>query len=63
MPSLMAWMGDDLQAADELDPDSMASRYRRQRSFAPLQALLTATSHVATWDDHDYTDTRTRRTP
>ena len=52
----MVWMGDNLyfQAADELDPQSMASRYRRQRSFAPLQALLTATSHVATWDDHDY---------
>jgi alkaline phosphatase D len=55
-PDLMVWMGDNLyfQAADELDPQSMASRYRRQRSFAPLQALLTATSHVATWDDHDY---------
>src|SRR5207247_4532087 len=32
----------------------MAARYRRQRGFAPLQKLLTATSHLAIWDDHDY---------
>ena len=33
-PDLMVWMGVNLyfQAADELDPQSMASRYRRQRS-------------------------------
>jgi alkaline phosphatase D len=55
-PDLMVWMGDNLyfQAYDELDPSSMAARYRRQRSFAALQPLLTATAHVATWDDHDY---------
>jgi alkaline phosphatase D len=32
----------------------MAARYRRQRAFPPLQNLLTATSHIAIWDDHDY---------
>ena len=55
-PDLMVWMGDNLyfQPPDELDPVSMAARYRRQRSFAPLQGLLTATAHVAIWDDHDY---------
>jgi alkaline phosphatase D len=55
-PDLMVWMGDNLyfQHADELDPQSMAARYRRQRGFGPLQGLLTATAHVATWDDHDY---------
>ncbi len=55
-PDLMVWMGDNLyfQPADELDPQSMAYRYRRQRSAAPLQKLLTAASHVAIWDDHDY---------
>ena len=55
-PDLMIWMGDNLyfQAPDELDPASMALRYQRQRTFAPLQKLLTATSHLATWDDHDY---------
>jgi alkaline phosphatase D len=32
----------------------MAARYKRQRGFEPLARLLTATSHVAIWDDHDY---------
>ena len=52
---LMIWMGDNLyfQAPDPLDPVAMAARYRRQRSLAPLQTLLTATAHLAIWDDHD----------
>jgi len=55
-PDVMIWMGDNLyfQAQDELDPVAMAARYRRQRAFAPLQTLLTATTHLAIWDDHDY---------
>ncbi len=55
-PDVMIWMGDNLyfEDSDELDPDAMAMRYKRQRTFAPLSRLLTATSHVATWDDHDY---------
>jgi len=56
LPDVMVWMGDNLyfQEPDELDPAAMSARYRRQRSFAPLQPLLTATAHVAIWDDHDY---------
>ena len=55
-PDVMVWMGDNLyfQPQDELDPVQMASRYRRQRTFAPLKSLLTATSNIAIWDDHDY---------
>lgn len=55
-PDLMVWMGDSLyfERADELDPDSMAARYRRQRGLGPLQKLLAGPAHVATWDDHDY---------
>lgn len=55
-PDLMLWLGDNLylQQPDFLDPSSMAMRYRRQRGFEPLQELLTATAHVAIWDDHDY---------
>ncbi len=55
-PDLMLWLGDNLylQPPDIFDPSSMAARYRRQRGFQPLQSLLTATSHVAIWDDHDY---------
>jgi alkaline phosphatase D len=55
-PDMMVWLGDNLyfQPQDELDPVSMAARYRRQRSLQSLQTLLTATSHLAIWDDHDY---------
>jgi alkaline phosphatase D len=55
-PDLMVWMGDNLyfERVDELDASAMSARYRRQRSFPALQNLLTATSHVAVWDDHDY---------
>jgi alkaline phosphatase D len=55
-PDLMLWLGDNLylQRGDFYDPAAMAARYQRQRSFAPLQALLTATAHLAIWDDHDY---------
>ena len=55
-PDVMLWLGDNLylQQPDLYDPASMAARYRRQRGFAPLQKLLTATSHLAIWDDHDY---------
>ena len=55
-PDLMLWTGDNLyfQKPDELDPASMALRYQRQRTFPPLQRLLTAAAHLAIWDDHDY---------
>ncbi|TMG98114.1 MAG: alkaline phosphatase family protein [Betaproteobacteria bacterium] len=55
-PDVMVWMGDNLyfQPQDELDPASMASRYRRQRTLPSLKTLLTSASHVAIWDDHDY---------
>ncbi|HVF65225.1 MAG TPA: alkaline phosphatase D family protein [Casimicrobiaceae bacterium] len=55
-PDLMVWLGDNLyfQRPDFLDPASMAMRHRRQRAFEPLSRLLTATSHIAIWDDHDY---------
>ena len=55
-PDLMLWLGDNvyLQQPDYYDTSSMSLRYRRQRAFEPLQPLLSATSHVAIWDDHDY---------
>jgi len=55
-PSMMLWLGDNLylQQSDLFDPQSMAARYRRQREFEPLQVLLTATAHLAIWDDHDF---------
>jgi alkaline phosphatase D len=55
-PDLMVWMGDNLyfQPPDELDPASMAARYRRQRALPALQRLLVAAPQIAIWDDHDY---------
>jgi len=55
-PDFMVWLGDNLyfQYPDFLDPEALAARHRRQRAFPPLAKLLTATSHLATWDDHDY---------
>ena len=55
-PDAMLWLGDNLyfHTPDFYDPSKMSERYRRQRSFAPLSKLLTATSHLAIWDDHDY---------
>jgi alkaline phosphatase D len=55
-PDLMLWLGDNLylQQPDLFDPQSMAMRYRRQRQFESLQGLLTATTHLAIWDDHDF---------
>lgn len=55
-PDLMVWMGDNLyfQPQDELDPASMAARYRRQRAHPSLQRLLVSAPQLAIWDDHDY---------
>lgn len=55
-PDLMLWLGDNLylQRPDFYDPAALALRYRRQRGSEPLQELLTATTHLAIWDDHDY---------
>ena len=55
-PDVMLWLGDNvyLRRPDYFDPKAMAARYKRQRGFEPLVRLLTATSHVAIWDDHDF---------
>jgi alkaline phosphatase D len=55
-PDLMVWLGDNLyfQPPDELDPASMAARYRRQRAHPALSRLLVAAPQLAIWDDHDY---------
>ena len=55
-PDVMLWLGDNLylQQTDFFDPQALAARYRRQRGSEPLQPLLTATTHLAIWDDHDF---------
>jgi alkaline phosphatase D len=55
-PDVMLWLGDNvyLRRQEYHDVAAMAQRYRSQRAFAPVQRLLTATTHLAIWDDHDY---------
>ncbi len=55
-PDLMLWLGDNLytREADFLSPAGLAARYWHDRALPELQPLLAATSHYATWDDHDY---------
>jgi alkaline phosphatase D len=52
----MLWLGDNvyLRRHEYFDAAAMARRYRAQRAHPPLQRLLTATTHLAIWDDHDY---------
>ncbi|HHI80899.1 MAG TPA: hypothetical protein ENK02_13100 [Planctomycetes bacterium] len=52
----MLWLGDNcyLREPDWLSPQGIRRRYRRSRSFAPLQAFWASTQHYAIWDDHDY---------
>jgi len=55
-PDLMLWLGDNLytREVDFFSPTGLAARYRHDRALPELQPLLAATSHWATWDDHDY---------
>ena len=55
-PDLMLWLGDNLytREADFFSPSGLAARYRHDRALPELQPLLAATSHYATWDDHDF---------
>ncbi len=52
----MLWLGDNcyLREPDWLTPQGIRKRYRRSRSFGPLQSFLASTQHYAIWDDHDY---------
>lgn len=55
-PAMMLWLGDNvyLRKADYDSAWGMNDRYRRARSYPPLQRLLQGTHHLATWDDHDF---------
>ena len=55
-PDLMLWLGDNiyLRPTDWSSRGGIFRRYARERTFAPLQALLGAAHHYAIWDDHDY---------
>ena len=55
-PDLMLWLGDNvyLREPEWTSAEAMNARYRAYRSQPELHRLWRATSHIATWDDHDY---------
>jgi alkaline phosphatase D len=55
-PDFMLWLGDNVyyREMDWLTESAMRRRWRYDRAFPPLQALLGGTHHYATWDDHDF---------
>jgi len=55
-PDFMIWLGDNVyyREMDWLAESEMRNRWRYDRSFAPLQALLGSVHHYGTWDDHDF---------
>ncbi|MBC7893156.1 MAG: alkaline phosphatase family protein [Sphingobacteriaceae bacterium] len=55
-PDFMLWTGDNTytREVDWNTRSGVLHRYTHTRSLPEMQALLGATSHYATWDDHDY---------
>lgn len=55
-PDFMLWLGDNTytREGDWNSWGGMLHRYSHTRSLPEMQALLSATHHYATWDDHDY---------
>ena len=52
-PDVFIWGGDNIYA-DTPDMDKMEQDYNIQKSNPGYQKLLSTTSVLATWDDHDY---------
>ncbi len=52
-PDLMFWLGDNIYG-DSLNPEIIASEWRRQRFVPSFQPLGRSVSQLATWDDHDF---------
>jgi alkaline phosphatase D len=55
-PDMMIWLGDNyyFREADWNTRNGMMQRATHTRSVPEIQPLLASTSHIATWDDHDY---------
>lgn len=55
-PDMMLWLGDNiyLREPEWTSREGINRRYRYYREHPSLRKLLTATPHVAIWDDHDF---------
>jgi alkaline phosphatase D len=55
-PDLMLWLGDNiyLREPEWTSREGINRRYRFYREHPRLQKLMSATAHVAIWDDHDF---------
>lgn len=55
-PDFMLWLGDNTytREGDWNSWGGILHRYTHTRSLPEMQALLSATHHYATWDDHDF---------
>jgi alkaline phosphatase D len=55
-PDVMLWLGDNvyLREPEWTAAEAMNDRYRAYREQPEMRRLWRATSHIATWDDHDY---------
>ncbi len=52
-PDLWIWLGDNIYGDTE-DMNKLAANYQRQKNNIEYQKLLTSTSVIGIWDDHDY---------
>jgi len=54
-PDAMLWLGDNVyfREPEWTSLEAMSARYRFYRSSTAIERLWRATSHLATWDDHD----------
>ena len=52
-PDLFFWLGDNIYG-DSLNPEIIASEYRRQRFVPSFQPVGRNIPQLAVWDDHDY---------
>ena len=55
-PDMMLWLGDNiyLREPEWTSREGINRRYRFYREHPRMQKLMSATAHVAIWDDHDF---------
>ena len=60
-PDIALWIGDNIYADTEDDPQVITDGYAQLASYSTFQELKSSTPFYATWDDHDYGDNNENR--